>query len=122
MPWLRAGFCGCFWVCRTHLGCVSLNRSEQRLFDYIDANRDERHFWEQKVRRIEADLKDHVRVCQALELEIWRYYVERSGVVPVLREVAAREGLKRTSMRNLADYMLLIWGVPKPPKKRNPML
>ena len=71
---------------------MSLNRFEQRIFDYWQGHRDERQFWQEKVRGIvKAENDDHAAAAR-LDGEFWRYYVERSGVVPVsfLRQGSAR--------------------------------
>lgn len=108
-------------VVRRHtLGGVSLNRSEQQIFEYIETNRDERHFWEYKVRDFASKFADLSEAASVIEGELWRYYVERSSVVPALKRLAEREGLRRTSMRNLAEYMIRLWVAPRP--KRNPEL
>ena len=96
---------------------MSLNRSEQRVFDYLQSHADERLFWQQKVRGVAKNVEnDHVAVAR-LEPELWRYYVERSAVVPSFREAARIEGLGRTSMKNLAELMLRLWVEPRPKKK-----
>ena len=60
---------------------------------------------------------DH-EAARRLEEELWAYVVERSAVVNPFRDVAQSEGLPRTSMRNLAEYILRLWTVPrKKPKK-----
>ncbi len=100
---------------------MSLNRSEQRIFDYLSAQPDERQFWVGKVQKIAGTEVDDFAAALRLEPELWSYYVERSSVVPKLREVAAREGLKRTSMRNLAEHLIRLWSVPRPKKRRDPL-
>ena len=45
---------------------------------------------------------------------LWIYYEERSRVVPSLHEVAAQEGLRRISLRNLAEHMMRIWEPVRP--------
>jgi hypothetical protein len=97
---------------------VSLNRSEQQIFEYIETNRDERQFWEYKVRDFASKFADLSQAASVIESELWRYYVERSGVVPEFKRTAEREGLRRMSMRNLADYLLRLWVAPRP--KKNP--
>jgi hypothetical protein len=47
--------------------------------------------------------------------------VERSAVVSPFRDQAGREGLPRTSMRNLADYLLRLWTEPRPKPKKDPL-
>ena len=96
---------------------MSLNRCEQRVFDYLQRHPDERHYWQGKFQRVAKDAHaEHIAVEQ-LEPELWQYYKERSGVVPVFREAARYEGLQRTSMKNLAELLLRLWVEPKPKKK-----
>lgn len=110
--------CGCFWNGPAQRGRVSLNRSEQMLFDYWEANPDERQFWRDKVQTaVRAAVDEHAAAFR-LEADLWAYFVERSGVVAPFREVAGREGLTRTSMRNLADYLIRLWTEPRPKPKR----
>jgi hypothetical protein len=92
---------------------VSLNRSEQQLFGYIESNRDERQFWENKVRGLDRNSTDRAAVARLIESELWRYFLERSSVVPEFKEVAAREGLPRVSMLNLAEYLMRKWLPPR---------
>ena len=84
------------------VAAMSLNRFEQRVFDYWEGHRDERKFWQEKVRAAAKIAPDWHAVAARLDGELWHYYVERSGVVPVFREAARHEGLRRTSMKNLA--------------------
>lgn len=96
---------------------MSLNRCEQRVFDYLQSHPDERHFWQAKVQRIAgAAASDHAAVVR-LEPEFWRYYEERSAVVPLFRDAARFEGLQRTSMKNLAELLVRVWVEPRPKKK-----
>jgi len=92
---------------------VSLNRREQQLFEYIGANRDERQFWENKVRGFDAKSSDKGVVARSIEGELWRYFLERSAVVPRFRELAQQEGLRRMSMLNLAEHLMRIWLPPR---------
>jgi hypothetical protein len=96
-----------------HRGFVSLNRSEQQLFEYIEANRDERQFWENKVRGLDAKSTDRAVLARLIESELWRYFLERSSVVPTFKEAAAREGLRRMSMLNLAEHLTRKWLPPR---------
>ncbi len=109
--------CSCYWSSWTHLGGVSLNRSEQQIFEYIDANREERHFWEYKVRACASNSANWSEVARALEAELWKYYVERSNVVPEFKRTAERTGLQRISMQNLAEHLLRMWGPPRSQKR-----
>lgn len=99
---------------------MSLNRSEQQLFEYIEANRDERHFWEYKVREFAAKAPEKSEAVVLIERELWRYFVERSAVVPRFKEAAAREGLRRVSLKNLAEYVLRMWAPPRPVRRAAP--
>jgi NurA-like 5'-3' nuclease len=110
--------CSCYWGRWTHLRGVSLNRSEQQLFEYIEANLEERHFWEYKVRAFDAKFSDRSETARQIERELWRYFVERSTVVPRFKEIAAREGVRRVSLQNLSEYLMRRWLAPRP--KRPP--
>ncbi len=101
---------------------MSLNRNEQMLYDYLHAQPDERRHWEGVVKREALRSGDPHAVAFSLEGELWRYYVERAGVTEPFRGTARREGLARTSMRNLAELLLRLWAPPppKPPEQRAP--
>ncbi len=99
---------------------MSLNRCEQRVFDYWERHRDERQFWEGKVRGMAKVTPDLHAVAARLALELWRYYEERSAVAEPFREAARSEGLQRTSMKNLAELLLRLWVEPRPRKPATP--
>jgi hypothetical protein len=99
-----------------HVGPVSLNRSEQSLLDYVEKHSEERQYWLHKVRADAAGCTNDHEAATVLEPELWRYYVERSQVVPIFIEHAQREGLRRTSMRNLAEYLIRLWAAPRAKK------
>jgi hypothetical protein len=102
----------------SHVGGVSLNRTEQMTFDYLEGEHDEYRFWKEKVQDVAKSVNTDHEAARRLEEELWAYVVERSEVVNPFRDVAQREGLLRTSMRNLAEYMLRLWTEPrKKPKK-----
>ena len=96
---------------------MSLNRCEQRVFDYWERHRDEGHFWREKVRGLAKIAPDHHVAAAQLDGELWRYYMERSGVVPAFRDAVRHEGAQRTSMKNLAELILRLWVEPKPKKR-----
>jgi len=98
---------------------MSLNRIEQRLFDYILGHPDERQFWLGKVQTI-AGTGDRHTAATRLEAELWRYHEERSAVVPQFRDHARREGMARTSLRNLAEHCLRLWVAPRPAASAKP--
>ena len=100
---------------------MSLNRTEHMTFDYLEGQPDERHFWVDKVRTIARETSDGHEAARRLEVELWHYVVERSAVVSPFRDQAGREGLPRTSMRNLADYLLRLWTEPRPKPKKDPL-
>ncbi|MBI5382008.1 MAG: hypothetical protein HZA31_08920 [Opitutae bacterium] len=95
---------------------MSLNRSEQMVFDYVQQHPEERHFWQDKVRGLAAGSPDTHQTAHTLESELWHYYLERSRVTEPFRGAVAREGGRRTSMRNLAEHWLRLWAPPRPKK------
>ncbi len=96
---------------------MSLNRAEQMVFDYVQGHPDEKRHWHDKVSAISVRARDPHEAAMELEGELWRYYEERSAVASPFREVAQREGLRRISLRNLAEYLLRVWA-PVKAKKR----
>jgi hypothetical protein len=96
---------------------MSLNRCEQRVFDYLQRHPEERHHWQAKLQGVaKATADDHVAVLR-IEPELWRYYEERSAVAEPFKEAARHEGLRRTSMKNLAELLIRLWTEPRPKKK-----
>ena len=95
---------------------MSLNRCEQLLYDYVQQHRDEGQFWQNKVRAIVAVSVDIPAAVARLDSELWRYYEERGAVVPVFADAARRFGPKRTSMKNLSEYLVRLWTEPRPRK------
>ncbi|KXU37078.1 hypothetical protein AXK11_02990 [Cephaloticoccus primus] len=106
---------------------MSLNRSEQIVFDYWQGNPDERRFWEDKVRSTAADCASDHAAAQQLDRDLWAYYQERSSVLPHFREAAPpaaplsadSPSAARTSMRNLAELLLRLWAPPRPKPKKS---
>jgi len=95
---------------------MSLNRSEQAIQDYIGRHPDERQYIHDKVRTLASGADDMPGAVSRIDSELWRYYVERSAVVPSFKEAARLYGLKRTSMKNLAELLIRLWAEPKPKK------
>ncbi len=95
---------------------MSLNRIEQRIVDYVEAHKEERQYWELKVRAAAKSSPDDYAASIALEADLWAYYLERSQVAEPFMSTAKREGLKRTSLRNLAEYWLRQWAPPQKKK------
>jgi hypothetical protein len=98
---------------RTVLASMSLNRTEQMVFDYLQAQPDEKRHWHEKVCGVSARARDPHAAALELEAELWRYFEERSAVASPFREAAQREGLRRISLRNLAEYLLRLWAPVK---------
>jgi len=93
---------------------VSLNRYEQLLFEYVERSPEERQYWVHKVRVLaESDPSPHL-AAERLDGELWRYFMERAPNVSTLKEFTKLQGTARTSMRNLAEYLLRLWGPVKP--------
>ncbi|MEO6001644.1 MAG: hypothetical protein ABIZ04_16950 [Opitutus sp.] len=95
---------------------MSLNAREQMVFDYVQSHPEERHYWLEKVQKTCRAAQDDFDAARMLELDLWRYFEERSAVAAPFKEVAAREGVRRTSMRNLAEYLVRLWVQPRPKK------
>lgn len=98
---------------------MSLNRCEQRVFDYVQKHPEERHHWQGKFQAAAKVAGDDHLAAARLEPELWRYYEERSAVVASFKEAAKHEGLRRTSMKNLAELLLRLWVEPRPKKKKD---
>ena len=97
---------------------MSLNRCEQRLFDYLQSHVDERQHWQQKVQTLAKIAGDDHAAAARIASELWRYYEERSAVAAPFKEAAVHEGLQRISMRNLAELLVRLWTEPRPKKKK----
>jgi hypothetical protein len=92
---------------------MSLNRNEQMLFDYVLGQVDERHHWQDKVQSIVSGSTEISAAISRIDAELWRYYLERSEVTPIFVESARAFGLKRTSMKNLAELLVRLWTEPR---------
>jgi len=98
---------------------MSLNRYEQIMFDYWQKQPDERRHWQEKVAAMTRGAAEATEQARALERELWGYFVERAQHVPSFRTVET-DGPRRTSLLNLADHLIRLWGpVPKPKKPSN---
>ena len=113
---IRWLLCDCFFRLGAHGGEMSLNRWEQRLFDYLQSHLDERHHWQGKFQRVAKETVDEHFAILQIEPELWRYYVERSEVTEPFKSAAHHEGLRRTSMKNLAELLMRLWTEPRPKK------
>jgi len=86
---------------------MSLNRYEQAVFTYLQSHPDEFRHWENKVttRAARGELP-----APALADELSDYIRERGTHVEPFREWLERGGVPRSSLLNLAEYLLRIWG------------
>ncbi|MBC8009470.1 MAG: hypothetical protein H7067_05185 [Burkholderiales bacterium] len=96
---------------------MSLNRHEQMIQDYLRARPDELSHWREVVTREARRAADPHEAALVLERELWRYFEERAAVAEPFRGLARREGLARTSLRNLAELLLRLWVAPSPKPK-----
>lgn len=97
---------------------MSLNRCEQRVYDYLQGHSDERQYWQAKVSAMSRATPDDYEAAAKLDRELWDYYEERSRVVEPFRSAVQHEGRQRTSMKSLAELMLRLWTAPRAKKKR----
>lgn len=97
---------------------MSLNRSEQMVCDYVAGNPEELRFWQDKVRAAATGASDLHAAAIELAEALWSYYEERAGVVPAFQEAFRRDGGRRVSLRNLAEYWLHLWVEPKSKRRR----
>ena len=102
------------------VSAVSLNRCEQLLFDYLEKHPEERQYWMHKVRQAADLCADPHAASLRLDTDLWFYFRERAAIVPVLKDFARSQGQERTSMRNLAEYLLRLWA-PQKPKRKGPL-
>jgi hypothetical protein len=119
---LATGFTVVFYKPDQHVGFMSLNRSEQILFDYVQGNRQERQYWQDKVRAIARESLEIPDAVARLDSELWRYYLERSEVAPVFIDAVRAYGNRRTSMKSLAEHWVRLWTEPRPKKSATPLL
>ena len=96
---------------------MSLNRSEQAVFDYWTNQLDERRHWQSKVTEAARFAGPTAERARILERELWDYLVERSQHVETLRS-ALPTGARRVSLLNLAELILRLWAPP--PKSKLP--
>ncbi len=79
------------------------------LHDYLHAHAEERRHWQDVVRREAREASDVHAASLVIERELWRYYEERAQVAEPMRDAVRREGLRRVSLRNLAELLLRLW-------------
>lgn len=93
---------------------MSLNRYEQAVFDYLQAHPEELRHWENKIggRAARGGLS-----AMTVAEELGEYIRERGAHTQPFKEWMERGGVPRSSLLNLAEYLLRMWG-PLPPKKK----
>ena len=95
---------------------MSLNRFEQAIFEYLQSHPEEGRHWENKVAARAA--RGELRASVLVE-ELDDYVRERAVHTEPFRGWAARGGVQRSSLLNLAEYLIRRWGPPvtkrKPP-------
>lgn len=100
---------------------MSLNRHELALFAYWEDQPDERRHWQAKVTAATHGAAQPIEAARTLERELWEYFVERSQHVTSLRQLSPG-GVQRTSLLNLSEHIIRLWGPPPKPKKpANPL-
>ena len=119
MPWCPREY-RCFLQFPAHVRRVSLNRTEQMLYAYVLKRPEERQYWREKVRALAAGLDGASGTVSKLDAELWRYYLERSAVEPAFKADIRAYGARKTSMKNLAEYLVRLWTDPKPRPTQGP--
>jgi hypothetical protein len=104
-------------MCGRQVGGVSLNRCEQTLFDYVKSHSDERQYLQDKVRRLVSASPEVSTAVARIDSELWRYYEERRAVIPAFNQVLGNAGPRRTSMKNLAEFLVRQWTETKTKNK-----
>jgi hypothetical protein len=112
---------GCFPVVSAAIGAtvaaMSLNRSEQLLFDHLQAHKEERQHWQGKLQAESGKISDpHARAAR-LDAELRRYAAERATLRPGEFQLSPGQSLGKVSMRNLAELLLRLWGPSVAPRR-----
>jgi hypothetical protein len=98
---------------------MSLNRCEQVAFDYVKTHPGERQYMQDKVQAIVLGSPEIAKAVTRMDSELWRYYEERSGIVPAFREALGPGAPRKTSMKNLAELLIRLWADPKVVKAKS---
>jgi hypothetical protein len=99
---------------------MSLNRSEQLLFDHLQAHKEERQHWRGKLQAEAGKVSDPHAWAARLDGELRRYAAERAALRPAEFELNPGQSLEKVSMRNLAELLLRLWGPPVTPRRPSP--
>jgi hypothetical protein len=92
---------------------MSLNRCEQIIFDYLKTHPDERQYLHDKVQAIVTGSTEVPNAVARIDSELWRYYEERSAIVPAFRQTLGPDAPRKISMKNLAELFVRLWTEPK---------
>jgi hypothetical protein len=120
MPRSIAGIAVVFYNYRRTFSLMSLNRTEQLIFDYVNGRSEERHYWKSKVQKIAAASPGAAEASLRVDSDLWRYFLERSEIAQEFKAAAKLYGTKRTSLRNLAEYLIRLWTEPRPKPPKQP--
>ncbi len=96
---------------------MSLNRSEQLLFDHLQAHKEERQHWREKLQAEAGKISDPHAWAARLDGELRRYAAERAALRPAEFQLSPGQSLGRVSMRNLAELLLRLWGPAVAPRR-----
>jgi hypothetical protein len=99
---------------------MSLNRSEQLVFDYLQTQPDELRHWKNVVLGAAKRSPTLHLAANHLDHELWDYFRERAEVTEPFRSAVRHQGPTRTSMKNLAELLLRLWAPAPPPTKSFP--
>jgi hypothetical protein len=113
MPGLHLELRIVFQTFDLQVDAMSLNRCEQTVFDYMKRQPEERQYLQDKVRAIVSGSVEISNAVARIDSELWRYYEERSAIVPAFSQALGTGGLRRTSMKNLAELLVRLWTEPK---------
>lgn len=83
------------------------------MLDYVENHPEEKRFWVDRVVRAATNERDHHAAAGWLAEELRRYCEERAAVTSPFREWREAGGIPASSLRNLAEYWLRLWVVPR---------
>jgi hypothetical protein len=98
---------------------MSLNRCEQTAFDYVKTHPGERQYLQDKVQAIVLGSTEIAKAVTRIDSELWRYYEERSSVVPAFSAALGPGTPRKTSMKNLAELLVRMWVEPNVVKSKS---
>eukprot|EP01035_Chromulina_nebulosa_P034047 gene34047-45638_t len=121
-----ARICSCFSSEATHGGGMSLNRCEQRIFDYWQGHVSERQFWQEKVRGLAKSTGDDFIAAARLDALVdsgeLMGYETVTRVLPSLQTQAARIGGLPSGDTLRANLAEATQGMPLPAARLEPFV